>query len=93
MDPAEKDYQTEKMTIGNMKMAKTAIEKLAYTQEQINDKIVNQYPPEKMVALRLYLFKITEEEFSKMHEALTEISFPIFVTIQNHLRDFWRKGK
>ncbi len=91
MNPSEKDYQTEDITMGNMDNAKIAVNKLAYTQEQIEEHI-NKEPPEKRVARRLFIYGIREDEYLKMRENI-ELDFPAYLNIANHLRDFWRKKK
>ena len=64
---------------------------LKMAQHQIKEKVIDPIPPEKDVAMTLYLYGCTEQEFTEMRDHLN-ISDPIFVKIQNHLRDRWREN-
>ena len=90
MNSEEKNYSTEKRIVGNMKMAKKAMDRLEFTKLIIRKHITQRLTPEQMVAVLLKEEGITEEEFFKMKDHLS-ISGPLRVTIANHLRDLWRK--
>jgi len=61
---------------------------LKITQGIIKEKIIDPCPVEQDVAILLFLYGITEDEFSKMKDKL-KISNPILLKIQNYLRDEW----
>lgn len=59
-------------------------------KSEIKEKITERIPPEKQVAIMLYLYGCTEQEFTEMRDHI-DVSKPIFVKIQNHLRDRWQE--
>lgn len=92
----ELSYQPEHMTVGRkrqMEQAKDFMEKLSFTIREIDNKIKRSIPPEQEVAMRLWLYGITCEEFNKMHEHLN-IPDPTRIKILNYLQDEYRhRGK
>lgn len=66
-------------------------DKLDFTIKQIK-KIREAIPPEQEVAMLLYLYKITVEEFINMRRHLN-ISDPMRTKIINYLSDEWRNQK
>lgn len=58
----------------------------------IKEKITDPMPPEKQVAIMLYLYGCKEQEFADMREYL-DIDQPTHLRIQNHLRDRWREDE
>lgn len=80
-----------------MKKKKKALDKpwvnkflLDTAKQHIKEKITDPMPPEKQVAIMLYLYGCKEQEFSDMREYL-DIDKPTHLRIQNHLRDRWRE--
>ena len=68
------------------------MQKLEIARTEIKNRIIDPNPPEKEVAISLYLYGITEQEFADMKNQLgLALPIPTFVKIQNHLRDEWRK--
>jgi hypothetical protein len=66
-------------------------DKLDFTIKQIK-KIKKVIPPEQEVAMLLYLYEITVEEFINMRRHLN-ISDPMYIKITNYLTDEWRNKK
>ncbi len=63
--------------------------KLRIAREQIQEKIIDPNPPEKDVAIMLFLYGITEGDFIAMRRELL-IDDPTHLKILNYLRDEWR---
>ena len=68
------------------------MDKLKFTKLEIIRAIVEAVPPEKTVAKHLFIYGITEQEFSDMRSFL-DISHPTHLKIMNYLRDEWRKRR
>jgi len=73
-------------------MKKKPINKFLLTtaQAQIKEKITDPIPPEKQVAIMLYLYGCTEQDFTDMQNQINAPK-PTLVKIQNHLRDRWKE--
>lgn len=64
-------------------------EKLKFAILEIQHSIIDAIPPEQNVAMRLWLYGVTEQEFSSMKRHLP-IPMPTIVKIENYLRDEWK---
>lgn len=63
------------------------MDKLSITKELIQAKIIDALPIEQNIAISLFMYGITENEFGEMELAISQ---PIKIKIQNYLRDEWR---
>lgn len=66
-----------------------AFDKLRFAKLEIKNEIKDAIPPELKVAMRLWLWGVTEQEFNDMKADL-DISDPVHIKILNHLRDEWK---
>lgn len=85
----ELEYQPEKRTVGNMEQTRDFLDKVNFSKMEVENKIKKSIPPEQAVAMRLYLYGVTCEEFNDIKEHL-DISDPIRVKILNYLQDEYR---